>query len=284
MKRMLRRFFPNIYIALIFAFLYLPILVLVVFSFNRIPKSFIWAGFSLNNYVELFRGTDGRELLAALIATLKIAAIASLCATFIAVVSCLGLMYFSKKVQNLTLQFTYIPNVIPELVMGISFMLLFALMGLPKGEVTLVLAHIAFCVPFAVLSINPKLKQLDKNLAEAAQDLGATRFQAVTKVIIPEIMPGIISAILLTFTLSVDDYLISNFNVGSSLQTLPIKIYSMVKFGINPRVNSLTTILFAAVFLLLLAANIQTISKQRKHRKALYEKHREGNRDRNKRR
>ena len=271
--RTLRKIFPNIYIVLAFIFLYLPILILVVFSFNRIPKSFIWAGFSLNSYTELFRGNDGRELLNALITTLKVAAIASVSATMIAVVSCLGLSYFSKKVQKLTLQFTYIPNVIPELVMGISFMLLFGVLGFARGEMTLVLAHIAFCVPFAVLSINPKLKQLDRNLAEAAQDLGATRLQAVTKVILPEIMPGIISAILLTFTLSVDDYLISNFNVGSSIQTLPIKIYSMVKFGINPRVNALTTIIFTAIFLLLLAANIQTLTsrkRKKKHTKTSY--------------
>ena len=267
--RILRKIFPNVYIILAFIFLYLPILVLVVFSFNRIPKSFIWAGFSFQNYLELFRGNDGRELLNALFTTLRVAAIASVSATTIAVISCLGLTYFSKKIQHLTMQFTYIPNVIPELVMGISFMLLFGVLGMAKGETTLILAHIAFCVPFAVLSINPKLKQLDKNLAEAAQDLGATRFQAITKVILPEIMPGIISAILLTFTLSVDDYLISNFNVGSSIQTLPIKIYSMVKFGINPRVNALTTIIFAAIFLLLLAANIQTLTKERKKRKQL---------------
>lgn len=259
--------FPNIYIFLAFVFLYLPILVLIVFSFNRIPKSFIWAGFSLNNYVQLFSGKDGGEIWSALTTTLKVAGIASVVSTLIAVISCLGLTYFSKKIQGVVLQMTYIPNIIPELVTGISFMLLFAFLGIQKGQTTLLLAHIAFCVPFAVLSISPKLRQLDKNLAEAAQDLGATRLQAITRVIIPEIMPGILSSVLLTFTLSIDDYLISNFNVGSSIQTLPMKIYSMVKFGINPKVNALTTIMFSTVFLLLLAANIQNTSSRKKRNK-----------------
>ena len=261
-----RRIFSNLYTAAIFAFLYLPILVLIVFSFNRIPKSFLWAGFSLDNYAKLFSGKDGGEIWNSLVTTLRIAGIASVSGTAIAVVSCLGLTYFSKKMQTLILNLTYIPNIIPELVTGISFMLLFAFLGIQKGQVTLLLAHIAFCVPFAVLSISPKLRQLDKNLAEAAQDLGATRLQAVVRVIIPEIMPGIISSVLLTFTLSIDDYLISNFNAGSSIQTLPMKIYSMVKFGINPKVNALTTILFSVVFLLLLAANIQTLSRKKKRR------------------
>ena len=257
----LKRLIPNVYVGLAFIFLYLPILILVIFSFNRIPKSFIWAGFSINSYTSLFQGKEGEEILSSLFTTLQVAGIASVASTLIAVVSSLGLMYFSKKIQRTVMQLTYIPNVMPELVTGISFMLLFAFLGISKGFLTLVLSHIAFCVPFAVLSINPKLKQLDKNLSEAAQDLGATRFQAVTKVIIPEIMPGIVSSILLTFTLSVDDYLISNFNVDSSVQTLPMKIYSMVKFGINPKMNALTTIIFISIFILLLAANLQNRKK-----------------------
>jgi len=268
----LKQFFPNIYIGLIFVFLYLPIAVLVVFSFNSVPKSFIWGGFTLNNYAKLFSGNDGGELMSALLTTLKVAGIASISSTFIAVVSCLGLSYFSKKIQALVLNVTYIPNIMPELVTGISFMLLFAFLGIQKGQLTLILAHIAFCVPFAVLSINPKLRQLDRNLSEAAQDLGATQFQAITKVIIPEIMPGIVSSVLLTFTLSVDDYLVSNFNVDSTLQTLPMKIYSMAKFGVNPKMNALTAIMFLVIFLLLLAANVRTIAESREKKK----KYREG--------
>jgi spermidine/putrescine transport system permease protein len=270
MKR-LKQLFPNVYIGLIFLFLYLPIIVLIVFSFNSVPKSFIWGGFSLDNYAKLFSGNDGGELLSSLMTTLKVAGIASVTSTFLAVVSCLGLSYFSKKIQTVVLNVTYVPNIMPELVTGISFMLLFVFLGIPKGFLTLVLAHIAFCVPFAVLSINPKLRQLDRNLSEAAQDLGATQLQAISKVIIPEIMPGIVSSILLTFTLSVDDYLISNFNVDSSVQTLPMKIYSMAKFGVNPKMNALTAIMFLVVFLLLLAANIRSISESREKKRKFKE-------------
>ncbi len=269
--RKLKQLFPNMYIGLIFIFLYLPIFVLIVFSFNSVPKSFIWGGFSLENYAKLFSGNDGGELLAALMTTLKVATIASISSTALAVVSCIGLSYFSKKIQTLVLNVTYVPNIMPELVTGISFMLLFAFLGIQKGELTLVLAHIAFCVPFAVLSINPKLRQLDRNISEAAQDLGATQFQAITKVIVPEIMPGIVSSILLTFTLSVDDYLISNFNVDSTVQTLPMKIYSMAKFGVNPKMNALTAIMFLVIFLLLLAANVRTIAESHERRKKFRE-------------
>ena len=257
--RLLRKAIPSIYIALVIVFLYLPIALLIVYSFNSVPKSFIWGGFTLRNYTSLFSGSDGGELLESLLTTLKIASIASVVSTVFGVISCLGMAYLSKKLQGFLMNITYIPNVMPELVIGISFMLLFSFLGVQKGQLTLILAHIAFCVPFAILSIEPKIKQLDKNLSEAAMDLGATRFQTIRLVIIPEIMPGILSSLLLTFTLSVDDYLISNFNVNSSVQTLPMKIYSMAKFGVNPKMNALTTILFAAVILLLLLSNLSRV-------------------------
>ena len=257
--RFLKKLLPGFYIALVFAFLYLPIAVLILFSFNNIPKSYIWGGFTLRNYTNLFSGSDGGQLFQALLTTLKVAAIASVVSTVIAVFSCLGMSYLSKRLQGILFNLTYVPNVMPELVTGISFMLLFSFLGVQKGEFTLILAHIAFCVPFAVLSINPKLKQLDKNLSEAAMDLGATQWQTLRLVIIPEIMPGIISSLLLTFTLSIDDYLISNFNVSSSVQTLPMKIYAMAKFGVNPKMNALTAILFAAVILLLLLSNLSRV-------------------------
>ncbi len=260
--RFLKKLLPGFYIALIFAFLYLPIVVLIIFSFNNIPKSYIWGGFTLDNYVNLFKGSDGGQLFGALLTTLKVAAIASVSSTVIAVISCLGMSYLSKKLQNILFNLTYIPNVMPELVTGISFMLLFSFLGVQKGQFTLILAHIAFCVPFAVLSINPKLKQLDKNLSEAAMDLGATQWQTLRLVIIPEIMPGIVSSLLLTFTMSVDDYLVSNFNVDSTVQTLPMKIYSMTKFGVSPKMNALSSILFIVIFAILLLSNIKNFKKK----------------------
>ncbi|MCQ2515285.1 MAG: ABC transporter permease [Saccharofermentans sp.] len=261
MMRFLKKLVPDIYIGLVILFLYLPIAILIIYSFNSVPKSFLWGGFTFQNYTSLFSGSDGGELLEALLTTLKIASIASVVSTVFAVISCLGMAYLSKKFQSVLMNLTYIPNVMPELVVGIAFMLLFSFLGVQKGQFTLVCSHIAFCLPFAILSIEPKIRQLDKNLSEAAMDLGATQWQTLRLVIIPEIMPGILSALLLAFTLSVDDYLISNFNVNSSVQTLPMKIYSMAKFGVNPKMNALTTILFAAVFLMLILSNISSLKE-----------------------
>lgn len=257
--RFLRRLVPDMYIGLVLFFLYLPIAILIVFSFNSVPKSFNWGGFTLDNYAGLFKGSDGGELLESLLTTLRIAAIASVGSTVFGVITCLGMAYLRKKTQTLLMSLTYIPNIMPELVTGISFMLLFSFLGVQRGQFTLICAHIAFCVPFSILSISPKIKQLDKNLSEAAMDLGATQWQTLRLVIIPEIMPGILSSLMLTFTMSVDDYLISCFNADSSIQTLPMKIYSMAKFGVNPKMNALTTLLFAAVFTLLILSNLSTI-------------------------
>ena len=261
--RFVKRLIPDFYIGLILVFLFLPILILIVFSFNNLPKSFIWGGFSIRNYAKLFSGTDGKSLLNALLTTLRVAAIASVISTVFGVISCLGIAYMRKRWQTVIMNLTYIPNVMPELVTGISLMLLFSFLGIQKGQLTLILSHIAFCVPFAILSISPKIKQLDKNLSEAAMDLGATRWQTIRLVIIPEIMPGIVSALMLTFTMSVDDYLISNFNVDSATQTLPMKIYSMTKFGVNPKINALTTIMFVVVLLLLILSNLSSFKKEK---------------------
>lgn len=262
--RFAKRLVPNIYIALVVLFIYLPIAVLIVYSFNSIPKSFIWGGFSINNYKNLFSGSDGRTILDSLLTTIKVAAIASVTSTVFGVFASLGITYLTKRMQGLVMGLTYVPNIMPDLVTGISFMLLFAFLGVQKSEITLILAHIALCVPFAILSISPKVRQMDRSLVEAAMDLGATRAQTFRLVIIPEIMPGILSSVMLTFTLSVDDYLISNFNVDSSIQTLPMTIYSMAKLGVNPKMNALTTIMFVVVLALMILSNLSSIKKTKK--------------------
>ena len=259
--RFIKKIVPDIYLGLLLIFIYLPIVILIVYSFNSLPKSFIWGGFTLDNYKSLFKGSDGSGILESLIETLKVAAIASVASTAFGVVSSLGLAYLNKKLQNLAMTMTYVPNVMPDLVTGISFMLLFSFLGVQKSEFTLIMSHIALCVPFA---ISPKIKQLDKSLTEAAMDLGATRFQTLRLVIIPEIMPGILSSALLTFTLSIDDYLISNFNVDSSIQTLPMMIYSMAKLGVNPKMNALTTLMFGAVLILMVLSNLSSFKKAKK--------------------
>ena len=265
--RFLKRLVPDIYLALILIFIYLPIAVLIIYSFNALPKSFIWGGFTLKNYQSLFKGSDGTGILESLIETLKVASIAAVASTAFGVLSSLGLAYLNKKLQGLAMTMTYVPNVMPDLVTGISFMLLFSFLGVQKSEFTLIMSHIALCVPFAILSISPKIRQLDKSLTEAAMDLGATRFQTLRLVIIPEIMPGILSSALLTFTLSIDDYLISNFNVDSSIQTLPMMIYSMAKLGVNPKMNALTTLMFGAVLILMVLSNLSSFKKNGKNAK-----------------
>ena len=261
--RMLKRLVPNIYIGLILLFLYLPIAILIVYSFNSVPKSFIWGGFTIRNYTNLFSGSDGGELLEALLTTLKIASVAAVVSTVFGVVSCLGIAYLNKKMQTAIMSLTYIPNVMPELVIGIAFMLLFSFLGVQKGQFTLICAHIAFCVPFAILSINPKIKQLDKNLSEAAMDLGATQWQTLRLVIIPEIMPGIASGFLLSITLSIDDFMISYYNSGDELQNISTYIYSR-KQGVPPTIYALSTIIFLCLLVLIVGINIRRIKDKNK--------------------
>ena len=152
--RFIKKIVPDIYLGLLLIFIYLPIVILIVYSFNSLPKSFIWGGFTLDNYKSLFKGSDGSGILESLIETLKVAAIASVASTAFGVVSSLGLAYLNKKLQNLAMTMTYVPNVMPDLVTGISFMLLFSFLGVQKSEFTLIMSHIALCVPFAILSIS----------------------------------------------------------------------------------------------------------------------------------
>ena len=151
--RTVRRLIPNVYLVLALVFIYLPIAILIVYSFNALPKSFIWGGFSIDNYKNLFTGSEGMGILDSLLETLKVAAIASVCSTAFAVLSALGIAYLTKKLQGIVMGLTYVPNVMPDLVTGISFMLLFSFLGVQKSEFTLIMAHIALCVPFAILSV-----------------------------------------------------------------------------------------------------------------------------------
>jgi len=243
------------YIALVFVFLYAPVLVLIIFSFNKARSRSLWGGFTLEWYTKLFQNQD---MLAALQVTLIVALLSALISTVIATVTCIGLNSMRKSLRSTLLNITYIPNGMPDLVTGIALMLLFYFSSIELGFVTLLLAHIAFNVPFAILSIMPKLKQLDRNIFEAALDLGATPRQGIMKVIIPEIMPGIITSVILTFTLSIDDFVISYFTAGTQVSTLAIMIYSMARKRVNPQINALSTLLFLSVLILLIIINVRS--------------------------
>ncbi len=249
---MIRRLPGRLYMTLIFLFLYAPVFVLIIFSFNAAKSRAVWGGFTLEWYRKLF---ENRDIMNALRVTLTVAFISAIVATLIATITCLGLDAMKRRWRQAIMTVTYIPNVSPDLVTGISLMLLFFFVRIQTGFATLLLAHIAFNIPYAILSISPKLRQLDRNLFEAALDLGCKPAQAIWRVILPEIMPGIVTALILTFTLSIDDFVISYFTAGNQISTLTITIYSMARKSVNPQINALSTLLFVAVLGLLLLVN-----------------------------
>lgn len=249
---MVNRWIKRIYSFFIYLFLYAPIIILIIFSFNDSRYRGSWNGFTLRWYRELF--TD-QQIMKALYYTLIVAALSSLIATVIGTAGAIGIHNMKKFKKTLAMNLTYLPVVNPDIVTGLSLMVLFIFTRFPLGFVSLLLAHITFNTPYVILSVLPKLKQLDKHLYEAALDLGATPFYAFQKVILPEIMPGIITGLLLAFTLSLDDFVISFFTTGSGVSTLSITVYSMARRGINPKINALSTLLFLTVLILLVTVN-----------------------------
>ena len=206
MKAKLLRFFENIYLYLMFLFLYIPIVVLMVYSFNESKSRGFWGGFSLKWYRQMFADA---ELMSALRTTLVVGVIAAILSCIIGTAAAIGIRAFkNKKMRNIINEVTNIPMVSSELVLGVSLMLLFIALKIPGGTFTMILAHITFCIPYVILSVTPKLMQLDDNLYEAAVDLGAKPWYAFKKVVLPELMPGIINGLLLAFTLSIDDFVI----------------------------------------------------------------------------
>lgn len=242
------------YVILMFSFLYAPILILIIFSFNESKSRGIWGGFSLKWYKELF--TD-QAIMKALYYTIVIAILSSVIATIIGTIAALGLQALGKKLRAMVMNVTYLPVLNPDLVTGISLMILFIFLRMRLGFSTMLIAHITFNIPYVILSVIPKLKQLDNNQYEAAIDLGASPLYAFKKVVFPEIFPGILTGFLLALTLSVDDFVISFFTTGGGVTNLSIAIYSMARRGINPKINALSTILFVTVLGLLMIINKQ---------------------------
>lgn len=235
-----------------YLFLYFPIFILMIFSFNDSRSRGVWAGFTLRWYRELFRDP---AILTALYYTLIIAILATLISTIIGTLAAIGIYSMPKYSKKVILNLNYLPVLNPDIVTAVALMTLFRFMRIDFGFTTMLLAHVTFCIPYVVLSVLPKLKQMNSNLAEAAMDLGATPFYALRKVIIPEIMPGIITGSLIAFTLSIDDFVISFFNTGSGVTNLSIEIFSMSRRGINPVINALSTLMFLTMMVLLLIIN-----------------------------
>ena len=260
-----RRKLSGVYVALMLLFLYLPIFVLIVFSFNS-SKGYSWTGFSWKWYQELF---SNELILHSLKNTLIVAAIASVVSTILGAAAAVGVFSMKNKaMKSMINSVTNLPLVSPEIVMGISLMLLFSFARMSGGFLSLVIAHISFCVPSVYFSVLPKLRQMNASLYEAALDLGCTPPKAFMKVVLPEIMPGIITGFLMAFTYSLDDFVVSYFTAGN-VQTLSITIYSMVKKRVSPEINALSTILFVVVLMILLFTNVRSIKKERAKEKKM---------------
>lgn len=263
MKKKGKRPVGKILMALTIAFFYLPILYMVVFSFNDGRSLTGFTGFSLRWYKRML---ESRTMMEALYTTFSVALIATLVSTVAGTVSAIGLSKSRKVIRNIMEQVDNLPMMNPEIVTAIGFMLLFITFRVDKGYLTMLLAHIAFCIPYVILSVMPKIRSLDPNIADAAMDLGATPLQAMTKVIIPQIMPGIVAGALIAFTMSVDDFIISYFAAGGGVKNLSMVVYTMSK-RINPSINAASTLMVVIITAVLILVNvIPVLAAKRKAR------------------
>lgn len=247
------KFIKNLIIVLTFIFLFAPIVVLVLYSFNESKMNVVFTGFTFKWYGELLKNTD---LLEAFFNTLIIAFTSTVISTIIGTISAIGLQRYDFKLKHLVNSLIYIPIVIPEIVLGISLLSVYTMANLRLGMLSLIISHIAFSIPFVITSVRSSLNLLPKEYEEAAYDLGANKYQVFSKVILPLIKPGVISGATLALTLSLDDVVISYFTAGPGSNTLPLKIYSMIKTGITPDVNALSTILLLVTVVILTISSV----------------------------
>ena len=250
-----KRPFGKILMILMIAFFYLPIVYMVIFSFNEGKSLTSFTGFSLRWYQHMLESQDMME---ALYTTFSIAILATFISTVVGTISAIGLSKSKKVIRNIMDQVNNLPMMNPEIVTAIGFMLLFITFNVEKGYMTMLLAHIAFCIPYVILSVMPKIRSLDPNLADAAMDLGATPWQALRKVIVPQITPGIVSGALIAFTMSVDDFIISYFVTGRGVKNLSIVVYTMSK-RVNPSINAVSTLVVVIITIVLLIINLAPV-------------------------
>ena len=254
----------NICLFLVFMFLFLPIFVLIVFSFNTSRLNIVFEGFTLYWYYELFRNP---MLLESLWNTLLVAVISTVVSTIIGTISAYALKRFEFPLKKFINELLYIPIVIPEIVLGISLLCIYSLMKIELGMFTLILSHIAFSIPFVIINVNSVLEMMNPNLEEAASDLGASKIKTFFEIVLPSLIPGIFSGAQLAFTLSLDDVVISYFTAGPESNTLPLQVFSMIKTGVTPDVNALITMLLLIIFCTLfitMSFNLRTIRRESK--------------------
>lgn len=258
-----RKILSRIYMVMIMAFFYLPILYTVVFSFNSGRSLTRFDGFSLRWYEKMFSDSN---MMKAIFYTIVIALLATAISTVAGTIAAIGLSNCKKLVRGTMEQVNNLPLTNPDIVTAIGLLMFFSMLGLEKGFVTMLLAHVMFCIPYVMLSVMPKLRSLDPNLADAALDLGATPWQALTKVIVPQIMPGIISGALVAFTMSFDDFIISYFVTGNGINNISILVYTMSK-RVNPSINALSTLIILIITLVLVLMNVIPMFKEWKEKK-----------------
>lgn len=239
------------YLALVLAFLYIPIVVMIALSFNKSVSRAEWTGFTLDWYIKLFQS---RQIMAALRVTLEVAVLATAVSTVFGTLGAIGMHAMNTGMANLLVNVSYLPMTTPDIVTGVSLMLMFVFTRVPMGKWTMLMAHIAFDTPYVLFSVMPKLRQMNPNLYEAALDLGCSPMQALYKVILPEISPGIVTGALLAFTMSLDDFVISYFTSVTD-QNLAMIVYASARRGVEPTMYALSTLMFVAVTALLLAVN-----------------------------
>ncbi len=253
---------PNIYLGFILVVMYLPILLVILYSFNQSKLSSVWGGFSLNWYTELFKD---KALLQALVNSLVLATLSSLAAAVIGTLAAVGIPRVRLRSKGIIEYISTLPIMIPEIILGMVFLVFFSLIGLPFGMTTLIIAHTAFCIPYVYMLVKARLVGLDKSLAEAAKDLGAGELHVFVDITLPLVLPAIVSGMLLAFAMSLDDVVISIFVTGVNTNTLPIKIYTQLKTGVTPKINALCTIMFGTTVIMgLLSAWLGKINLQKK--------------------
>ena len=252
--------FSKFYLILVMAFFYLPIVYVILFSFNESRSLTNFTGFSLQWYEKMF---STRAMMESIYYSTIIAVIATIVSTIVGTIVAIGLSKSNRIIKQVVTQVNNLPMLNPDIVTAIGLMLLFSTLNIPTGFGTLLLAHIIFCIPYVILSVMPKLRQLDENLAEAALDLGCTPFEALYKVILPQIKEGIVSGALVAFTMSFDDFVISYFTTGPGINNISTYVYATTK-RINPSVNALSTVIVLAITIVLILRNVLPMIKSRR--------------------
>ena len=256
---MVSKLFKKLYLGFIFVFLYAPIVVMIVLSFNEGRSPAVWEGFSFKWYLELF---DDRNIMEALRVTVSVAVIATIVSTVLGTLAAVGIHAMKKGWASAVLNVSYLPMTMPDIVSGVSLMLLFIQLNIPTGFWTMVLAHIAFDTPYVLFSVMPKLQHMNPNMYEAALDLGCKPAKAIWKVIIPEISPGIVTGMLMAFTMSIDDFIISYFT-GGTVNNLSMAVYGSAKRGVSPSMYALFAIMFVVILTLLIIVNSRSSRDER---------------------